>query len=169
MNLKKTALLATIVAASIGTANTVNAATATAVWTGTVPSNTPDSVVITGQGGSTGDLIGMIIAEKDGTFESDPVVMEARENTAEPEQPAKPGDLVNAQWTVKDAVIRYDNKIITEAKTVVRIDGLDVGVGGDAGQSQVISAQIVQTQPLELAEIENADIRASLTMMATQI
>ncbi|ELU8564351.1 hypothetical protein [Vibrio parahaemolyticus] len=171
MNLKKTALLATIVAAGMGTASIVNAATATAVWTGLVPSNTPDDeLVITGQGGSTGDLSGMIIANADGTFESDPVVMEARANdAATPGAPAIPGDLVDAQWTVNDVAVRYDNKILSDAVTVVRINGTDVEMGGDAGTAQVISAQILQTKSLELADIENADIRASLTMMATKI
>ncbi|MGU3812802.1 hypothetical protein [Vibrio diabolicus] len=172
MNFKKTALLATIVAAGMGTANIANAATATAVWVGSVPSNTPDdSIVITGQGGSTGDLTGMLHANADGTFESDPVIMEARVNTSTTPESATaiPGDLTDANWTVNDVTVRYDNRILVEAQNVVHINGSPIEVGGDAGQAQIIQAQVLQTKALDAADIENADIRASLTMMATKV
>ncbi|MCR9572199.1 hypothetical protein NB524_17860 [Vibrio alginolyticus] len=169
MNFKKTTLLATIVAVGMGTASIVNAATATAIWTGVVPSNSADSIVITGVGSSTGELAGMIIAEADGTFVSDVIVMESRKNDAGQGQPAIPGDLVQTNWTVNDFVVRYDNKIRPDADPKLHINDQAVEIGSAPTVASVITAQILQSSPIDAAEIEHADIRASLTMMATEI
>ncbi|GAB7221062.1 hypothetical protein [Vibrio owensii] len=167
-NFKKAALTSLVLAGmAIGSAQAADP-TAVVVWTGKVPQlNAGDTLLITGLGGDLGPVTGTLSPNIDGTFISPILLLESHENTGTAEAPVV-GDLVDAEWTLKAAEIKYDGFAQEDQVAEVEINGEVVALNGAVSGTSEIGVKISQTATLA-ADVSGNDVQASVTLLATTI
>lgn len=166
-NFKKVAL-ASLVFAAIGTAQAADPQ-ATAVWSGVVPGAAAgDNLIITGLGGSLEALTGALTPAADGTFTSETIVLEARQNISGDATAPDVGDLVAADWSIASSTVTYGGISNTDALLEVSIDGVAVADTANAAASvETIGLSVAQTNPL--TDVDGQTVQAAVTVLASEI
>ncbi|MGI9918418.1 hypothetical protein [Vibrio owensii] len=164
MNNFKKAALASLVFAAIGTAQAADPQ-ATVVWSGVIPdASFGDTLLITGLNGDLSAQTGALTPNADGTFNSETIVLEARNNDGSVDTPVV-GDLVNADWTIANSAISYDGVSLTDAVLEVAIDGTQVvDTAAAATGVQTIGLSVAQASPL--SDVGGSTVQASVTVLA---
>ncbi|MDC8855804.1 hypothetical protein [Shewanella algae] len=169
MNLIKKGVLATVLTVGFSSIVPAYAATATLTWTGIVPgSSADDRIVITGENGSLSSISGTIIAQEDGTFTSDALVVESHKNTGTSSAPVI-GELVDVNWKMTANTIRFDNKEVSNANLEVIVNGQKMSVGDVISAKNTLSTKVTQTAILSAADVAQATVQASVTLLAESI
>ncbi|MGR5357994.1 hypothetical protein [Vibrio chagasii] len=173
-NFKQNALTSLVL---IGMATSAGAnaadATATVIWSGTVPaSNASGAIVITGTGGDLTALHGTINSQSNGVFESDSIVLEAHANdTGNGGTAANPvvGALIQANWTLKDAVVTFDGMVNSAQAVEVNVNGSPLAVGEVVSGETTIRTVVKQTAELPESEVGGTSVQAAVTVMASVV
>lgn len=165
MKVNKLLLLGMMVAAS-GTAN-ADEASAEILWSGFIGSSVPSSnLIITGEGG--GEIgTGTLFIEKDGTFNSTEVILEARDydsvlETIGERQP-------NASWSYISAQVMVGNSITYDAdvKVTDQLTNTEFTKGAlDALQAGVVALTVKNEQPITDVTVEGEG-QVSIQMTAS--
>ncbi len=163
----KKLVLSGLCLASVMTAGSVVAATATVLWTGDVPSSVTDgSIIITGAGQSN-DLTGAIAPAIDGTFRSPAIRLESWEY----KEGAIGENMKAASWKVVSAKVNYDYSAPTSPLDIdVYIDGAVVAEGAtvyETDGAKYIDVSIHQKTALD--DVEGTAAQASVNLEAKAI
>ncbi|CDT20126.1 conserved exported hypothetical protein [Vibrio coralliirubri] len=168
---KKSALTSLVIAVSsvMLASNVYATSTVTVTWLGTVPGSSSDgTMIVTGINGDVGDMSGDVNANKDGTFSSTVVRLEA--HAVDPNDPTQAGtDLLAANWQVATATLAYGNQQMAGSDLQVMIDGTSMEVGDTVNQMESVTISVEQNEPLQEAMVAEQGVTAAVTLLVDPV
>ena len=180
-NFKKNAVASIMILGMAATANAAETTTetttettastpgafATLVWTGTVPNSQASSgLIITGLDSNLTGFNGVVVADVDGTFETESIVLEAHKNDAAEGASPVVGELTNANWTVTGYDVKYDNKAPSKSNIEVYLNDQLTALNASVSDVNTVKARLKQTEELTAEEVGGTSVQATLTLMA---